>query len=162
MGGEKHRWKNYLPDTGNSFCYMNPDICYTIKGTQARGGGGGRKEKLEEEEILHELAFHLLSRDGVSGEQCLLWQGQDGARASTPSTLFPNVFTKEWRVLFCKEAAFLFAGSSSNYTLCFSVESLAPAQLGVKKRIDSRLCWEPGRCSAHADPRKSLNRRIIE
>lgn len=66
IGGKKHRWKNYLPDTGNSFCYMNPDICYTIKGTEARRRE--RKEKLEEEKILRELAFHLLSQDRASGE----------------------------------------------------------------------------------------------
>lgn len=45
---------------------MNPDICYTIKGTEARRGE--RKEKLEEEKILRELAFHLLSQDRASGE----------------------------------------------------------------------------------------------
>ena len=35
---------------------------------QAGETGGKRKGKLEEEKILRELAFHLLSQDGVSGE----------------------------------------------------------------------------------------------
>lgn len=95
--------------------------------------GGERKEKLEEEEILHELAFHLLSRDGMSGEQCLLWQGQEGARAFTLSTLFPSIFTKEWRVLLCKEAAFCSLAHTA--TICFSVENSASANLVSKNEL---------------------------
>lgn len=34
-----HRWKNYLPDIGNSCCYMTPAMC--------RAGKGGRGRKRE-------------------------------------------------------------------------------------------------------------------
>lgn len=61
---KNHRWKNYSPDTGHSFCYMNPDMCCPIKGE--RDGGWGEKKTLARK-IPHELDFHLLSQGGADG-----------------------------------------------------------------------------------------------
>lgn len=98
-----HRWKNYLPDIENSFCYMNPDMCYPIKGRRVRWGGkkGNWRKKILSEKILS-TAFHLFSRDRVSGEgggMSALMVTRQGHRLNTKDS-FPQKYLQErWRFL---------------------------------------------------------------
>lgn len=96
-----HRWKNYLPDIENSFCYMNPDMCYPIKGRRVRWGGkkGNWRKKILSEKILS-TAFHLFSRDRVSGEgggMSALMMTRQGHRLNTKD-FSPEIFTRKMEV----------------------------------------------------------------
>lgn len=87
---------------------MNPDMCCTIKSRRLRRGGGGRKGKLEEEKILRELAFHLLSQDRVSGEgggMSALAVTRQGHRFDSEDSFPQKYFQEGWR-LFTSERLF--------------------------------------------------------
>lgn len=82
---------------------MNPDMCYPIKGRRVRWGGkkGNWRKKVLSEKILS-TAFHLFSRDRVSGEgggMSALMVTRQGHRLNTKDS-FPQKYLQErWRFL---------------------------------------------------------------
>lgn len=132
-----HRWKNYLPDIENSFCYMNPDMCYPIKGRRVRWGG--KERKLEEENIIRKNSLNcfspVFSGQGVWGRRWDVCADDDKTGPSAEHQgLFPrNIYKKDGG--FSQAGGFLFADLYCNEIVCCSLENQGPAQLGMKESL---------------------------